>query len=160
MMKLNNEHIDFIVKDLHDKGILHEELKDEILDHVCAAVETKMQAGERFIEAYETVIKSFGDTSGLQRTQSDILKNPKPKLIMFRNYFTTALRQLAKGRLYTAINVAGLSIGIAACILIVLYIQNEVSFDAWNDKASRIYRVHTEIKFGPNHVKLANGPRR
>jgi len=150
---VNKEHFDFIVKDLHRRGILLENLEDEIIDHVCAAVEDRMQKGERFIEAYETVLGSFGDTTGLQQTQKETLS-----VIMFKNYFITALRQMAKGRLYTAINAAGLSIGIAACMLIVLYIQNEVSYDAYNDKADRIYRVHTEIKFGPNHVKLANGP--
>jgi len=60
--------------------------------------------------------------------------------------------------LYSAINVAGLSIGIAACMLIVLYIHNELSYDAYNDNANRIYRVHPEKKFGSNHLRLAYGP--
>ncbi|MEJ0031404.1 MAG: ABC transporter permease [Bacteroidota bacterium] len=62
---------------------------------------------------------------------------------MFRNYITTALRQMSKGRLYTFINTTGLAIGIAACLLIVLYIHNELSYDAYNEKADRIYRFDT-----------------
>jgi putative ABC transport system permease protein len=155
---LNNENIDFIIKDLHRRGVLLDDIENEIIDHVCSAVETRMQNSERFIDAYESVINAFGNTNGLQQTQKEVLKNPKPVLIMFRNYLTTAFRQMSKGRLYTAINAAGLAIGIAACLLIVLYIQNELSYDAYNTKADRIVRVDTEIKFGPNHVKLANGP--
>lgn len=150
MLRLNSDHIDFIIKDLHQRGLLVDGIKDEIIDHVCSAVEARMQNGERFTEAYDDVIRSFGNTTGLQDTQK--------KVSMFQNYLTTAFRQMSKGRLYTFINIAGLSIGIAACLLIVLYVQHELSYDAWNDRSDRIYRVHTEIKFGPNHVKLANGP--
>ncbi|MEI9919330.1 MAG: ABC transporter permease [Bacteroidota bacterium] len=150
---MNREQFDFVVKDLHRRGILLDNLGDEIIDHVCSAVEAKMNEGQRFIEAYEEVIKSFGSTEGLQQTQKETSRT-----IMFSNYITTALRQMSKGRLYTFINTTGLAIGIAACLLIVLYIHNELSYDAYNDKAARIYRVDTEIKFGPNHVKLASGP--
>ena len=66
---LNNENIDFIIKDLHKRGILLDELRDEIIDHVCSAVEEKMKKGDRFIDAYEEIIESFGDTPGLQETQ-------------------------------------------------------------------------------------------
>ena len=152
-MNLNNEHIDFIIKDLHKRGVLLEDFKDEIIDHVCSSVEQKVNSGLKFKDAYDEVILSFGSTKGLQKTQQEIAITT-----MFKNYLTTALRQLSKGRLYSAINAAGLSIGIAACMLIVLYVQNELSYDAYNEKADRIYRVHTEIKFGANHVKLANGP--
>src|ERR1044072_613150 len=98
-MRLNERHIDFIVKDLHRRGLVVDDLEDEIIDHVCSAVEARMQNGERFVEAYEHVIISFGNTGGLQQTQKETLHT-----IMFRNYFTTALRQMSKGRLYTAIN--------------------------------------------------------
>jgi putative ABC transport system permease protein len=150
---VNSEQIDYIIKDLHERGLLLDGLTDEIVDHVCAAVEARMNKGERFIEAYTDVIKSFGNTEGLQQTQKETVSS-----IMIRNYITTALRQMSKGRLYTLINTTGLAIGVAACLLIVLYIQNELSYDAYNQKSDRIYRVDTEIKFGPNHVKLANGP--
>jgi putative ABC transport system permease protein len=150
---LNSDHIQFIIKDLHRRGLLLDDLKDEIIDHVCSAVEARMLNGERFIEAYDQVIKSFGDSPGLQQTQKETTR-----AIMFSNYITTALRQMSKGRLYAFINITGLAIGIAACLLIVLYIHDELSYDAYNDKSHRIFRVDTEIRFGPNHVKLASGP--
>ncbi|HEY6975961.1 MAG TPA: ABC transporter permease, partial [Chitinophagaceae bacterium] len=63
---------------------------------------------------------------------------------MFRNYFKTAFRNLQKNRLYSFINITGLAIGIACCMLIFLYIQYELSYDRYHKNADRIYRL-TEI---------------
>ena len=51
-------------------------------------------------------------------------------MTMWRNYWTVAIRSLAKSRTYSIINIAGLAIGMAACILILLYIRYEQSYDA------------------------------
>ena len=60
---------------------------------------------------------------------------------MFRNYFKIAVRQLRKQKMYAAIKIGGFAFGIAACLLIALYIRNELSYDkSWPD-ANRIYRV-------------------
>lgn len=74
---------------------------------------------------------------------------------MYKNYFIIAWRNILRNKGYTAINILGLSIGIAACILIALYVQFELSYDRFNLKADRIYRVNNEIKFGGNHLDLA-----
>jgi putative ABC transport system permease protein len=63
---------------------------------------------------------------------------------MFKNYFKTAFRNLRKSRLYSFINITGLSIGIGCCILIFLFIQYELSYDRYNKNADRIYRL-TEV---------------
>ncbi|MCJ9428006.1 ABC transporter permease [Kordiimonas marina] len=62
---------------------------------------------------------------------------------MFRNYFTTALRHLLKNRLFSVINVFGLAIGLMACILILLFVRDELSFDSWVKDSGRIVRLHT-----------------
>ena len=49
---------------------------------------------------------------------------------MFRNYLIIALRNLKRQKTFSAINILGLAIGLATCILIVLYIQDELSFDS------------------------------
>ena len=67
---------------------------------------------------------------------------------MLRNYLNVAYRNLMRHKVYSLINVAGLSIGIAFCILAFLYVRHEWSFDAFHDKADRIYRVYTETRFG------------
>ena len=77
---------------------------------------------------------------------------------MIKNYMTIALRNLRKHSFYTAINVLGLAIGIASCLLIVLYINQELSYDRHNENYDRIYRVDSEIKFGANHLIMAVTP--
>src|SRR5690349_6400290 len=60
---------------------------------------------------------------------------------MIKNYLKTVLRNLKKNRLYSFINITGLSIGNASCMLIVLYIQYEMSYDKYNKKANQVYRL-------------------
>jgi len=63
---------------------------------------------------------------------------------MFRNYLKIAWRNLFKNKLYSLVNIGGLTIGIAACILIGLYVSNELSYDRFNKNASRLVRATTE----------------
>lgn len=74
---------------------------------------------------------------------------------MFKNYFKTALRYLQKNKLYTFVNIAGLAIGIASCLLIGVYIGHELSFDRFHAKADRIARVTWEYNFGDAVTKTA-----
>lgn len=60
---------------------------------------------------------------------------------MLKNYFTAALRSLQKNKFFSIINIAGLSIGMAACLLILQYVSFELSYDQFNQNASTIYRV-------------------
>lgn len=62
---------------------------------------------------------------------------------MLKNYLKIALRNLLRHKGFSLINIAGLAIGMAACILILLFIQHEVSFENMHANASRIYRVLT-----------------
>ena len=63
---------------------------------------------------------------------------------MFRNYFITAWRNLRRNKLYTTINIFGLSVGLAACLLIGVYISHELSYDKFNVNANRIVRATME----------------
>ncbi|MFN0173129.1 MAG: ABC transporter permease [Saprospiraceae bacterium] len=60
---------------------------------------------------------------------------------MLQNYLSTALRNLRKNKLHAALNLAGLGIGLACCLLIALYIGSETSFDRFHANADRIWRV-------------------
>jgi putative ABC transport system permease protein len=64
---------------------------------------------------------------------------------MFKNYFKTAWRNLWKNKIYSAINIVGLAIGIAACILIMMFVFYEKSFDDFHSK--NIYRLNEVQKF-------------
>ena len=77
---------------------------------------------------------------------------------MFKNYFKVAFRNLWKNKGYSAINILGLAIGLATCLLIMVYVVDELSFDKFNKKADRIYRVDGDINFGGTHWILAVGP--
>ena len=77
---------------------------------------------------------------------------------MLKNYFTVAIRNLRKHSFYSFINVAGLSIGVAVCFIILLFVFNEVSYDKHYANADRIYRLQSEIQFGGNHYTMTYGP--
>jgi len=62
---------------------------------------------------------------------------------MWRNYWTVAVRALAKSRTYSIINIAGLAIGMAACIMILLYIRYEQSYDKWLPDVENTYQVQS-----------------
>ncbi len=141
---LTNDHIDYIIKDLNYRGIVADGIQEELIDHICSGVETEMSKGKKFIDAYHSVLKKFGNTSGLQETQKEIIKSENQKTkIMLRNYLTIAIRNLRKHSFYTFINVAGLSIGVAVCFIIMLFVINEISYDKHFNKADQIYRIQS-----------------
>jgi putative ABC transport system permease protein len=74
---------------------------------------------------------------------------------MIRNYIKTAFRSLRKNKGFTAINILGLALGLATCLLIVLYVVDELSYDRYNAKSDRIYRVNEDLKLGENNVLYA-----
>ena len=74
---------------------------------------------------------------------------------MLQNYFKIAWRNLRKQRGLTFINIFGLALGLACCLLITLYVLDELSYDRYNAKADRIYRIHTDVKFGGNDSQSA-----
>ena len=74
---------------------------------------------------------------------------------MFKNYFRIAFRNLRRNKAITSINIAGLALGIAACLLIVLFVQHELSYDRYNKKADRIVRVILRGKMQVGELKEA-----
>jgi putative ABC transport system permease protein len=74
---------------------------------------------------------------------------------MFSNYFKIAWRNLVKNKTFSFINIAGLASGLACFILIALYVTDELSYDHFNEKAGRIYRINSDIVFGGNKLHLA-----
>ena len=77
---------------------------------------------------------------------------------MFKHYLSIAWRNLVKHRLFSLINVVGLAIGLASFGLIMLYVQYELSFDRFHEKADRIYRVVAEqtgnVYLGTDHFAV------
>lgn len=159
MSSLTKEHINYIIKDLHYKGLVYEPLQDELVDHICSSVESEMENGKKFIDAYQQVLKSFGHTRGLRETQHQTIRSENSIFrAMLKNYLLIALRNLRKQSFYSIINISGLAVGIASCLVIVLYILNELNYDKHHEKADNIYRLSSEILFNGNHLKMVYSP--
>lgn len=77
---------------------------------------------------------------------------------MLINYLKIAWRTLRKQQGFSFINIFGLAVGLACCMLIMLYVLDELSYDRYNEKADRIYRVQSDIKFGGNDMNFAVSP--
>jgi putative ABC transport system permease protein len=75
---------------------------------------------------------------------------------MLKNYVKVAFRSLLKQPAYTALNIIGLTVGIASSLIILLYIFHETSFDKQHSKADRIYRLSTQITEPDNSFKWAS----
>ena len=67
---------------------------------------------------------------------------------MFKNYFKTAWRNLRKNKFYSLINISGLTVGLAVGILILLWVQDEFSYDSFHSQASHIYRLENMVGTG------------
>ncbi len=78
---------------------------------------------------------------------------------MFKNYLKVALRNLWKSRGFSAINIIGLATGLGVCLLIVLYVVDERSYDRYNEKADRIYRLDADLFFNNTLFSAAVSPR-
>src|SRR5580700_3443836 len=63
---------------------------------------------------------------------------------MFKNYLLTAWRNLTKNKVFSAINITGLAIGMAACLLILQYVNFELSYDQFNKNLPDLYRVYND----------------
>ena len=60
---------------------------------------------------------------------------------MFRNYLITALRNFTRHKLYSFINIAGLTVGLTCAIFIILFVRDELSYDKWIPGTENLYRV-------------------
>lgn len=106
-------------------------------------------------ELFQERVRAVGLRKARWRYVCDVLSLMRPFIIrrksheypnpaittMLRNYFTIAFRRLNQQKGYTVINVLGLGLGLAACILIFLVVRNELSYDSYHQKADRTYRV-------------------
>lgn len=73
---------------------------------------------------------------------------------MITNYLKTAFRNILRNKIFSLINILGLSVGMAACLLIMLWIQDELNFDKFHTNKDKMYRIMT---YGEDHVS-STGP--
>lgn len=77
--------------------------------------------------------------------RKSIFYNP---LVMYKNYFKITFRNLLRHKGYSLINIFGLALGMACCMLMLLFVHNELSFDSFHEKKSNIYRLDEVQSFG------------
>lgn len=77
---------------------------------------------------------------------------------MLKNYLLSLYRNITRNRFYSILNITGLSVGIAAAIFILLYVQDELSYDKHNEKHERIYRIESDFNISNKHDKFAIVP--
>ena len=77
---------------------------------------------------------------------------------MIRNYIKTAYRSLSKNKGFTLLNVLGLAVGLATCLLIVFYVSDELGYDHFNKNFDRIYRVDEDVKYNSDLAQDAVCP--
>ncbi len=75
---------------------------------------------------------------------------------MLKNYFTIAIRNILKYRFFSAINIAGLTVGVAACLYIFIYVKDELSYDRFHKDADQIYRVGLMGKMASQEFNVSN----
>jgi putative ABC transport system permease protein len=78
---------------------------------------------------------------------------------MYKNYLKVAFRSLWKNKSFSFINITGLAAGLAVCLLIALYVFDELSYDKYNKNADRIYRIDGDIFFNGTSFIAATSPR-
>jgi putative ABC transport system permease protein len=111
------------------------------------------------MELYIERVNEIGKKKADRKFTLDVLQLFRPDIIrpvhnifnlnnygMFKNYFKIAWRNIFKHKMYSLINISGLTIGMTCFILIALFIQFELSFDSHHEKADRIYRIGMQQK--------------
>jgi len=105
------------------------------------------------VQQYEGDFEMHGPTIAGRRLWFGVMRFVRPDIllrnrfkhpfhfIMFRNYLTITFRNVLKHKVFSAINVVGLGIGITACLLILQFVMYELSYDKFNEKFDRIYRI-------------------
>lgn len=138
---------------------------DRLLEFYCAPHLLEEIQGDLY-ERFERQVQLFGAKHARQQYIWGVLSflkpfalkrkpNPFPKSPLFhpamlQNQFKIAWRNLWKHKATAAINLLGLSLGVSACLVLVVIIHFELSFDRFHPDLERIYRVVGQAKFGPN----------
>lgn len=126
------------------KCFLHEDLAEEVIGDLTESYQLnsakRSKLGTQLLLWYQVInyLRPFAirNFNFYQRMMPSPLKN----------YLTTAFRYSSRNKVFTSINLAGLAIGLTVCFLALLYVNFELSYDIFHEKASRIYRVTTDME--------------
>lgn len=142
---------------LHKNLSLEDGYIEELESHLRDEIDNLVNAGKSEEDAFNIAIENIGESKSISfeffksSTTNKISGRPSwqaPKWmpVLFWNYIKTSLRYFRKEKLYTFINVLGLSIGITASTFIALYVINQLSYDRFHNNADRIFRVTYRLR--------------
>jgi predicted permease len=135
-----------------------------LLKHVLPKQEYVYLNGH-FEDMYEHRIKTEGQFKAKIWIWREIIKSLPGflyasfywRMAMFRNFFTMTLRNIRKHKLHSAINIVGLSIGMAVCLLIFLWVQDELGYDRFHANKNEIAQVYSEMTYSSGDSQINMG---
>ena len=141
----------------------------ELEGHLRDKIEEMVERGMTSEEAFQKAASEFSDLGSLDgdyyRARSSSHRGGRPSWqpprlmpALVWNYAKIALRKLRKQKAYSFINIAGLAVGLAACLLILLWVKDELSYDKYHEKADRIYKLALLEEIGGVASELAVAP--
>lgn len=155
-------------KALHKIESMEDGHIQELEAHLRDEIEERVSRGENKEEAFQEAVISIGSIldigAEVYKTHTRSVSGRPPwELHRFMpalvwNYLKIALRKIKRQKGFSFINIAGLAIGMAACILILIWVQDELSYDKFHENADQIYRINTEDNSGGTTFLLAGSP--
>ncbi len=130
--------------------------KDEWVDELLGDLEEEFKDNVEAKGRWRAVVTYYKQVLLLARPH--ILKRKEKTPSMLRNYIKSAYRSLLKNKAYSIINISGLTVGIACCLLISLYVYDETSYDKFFKDSDRIYRVALERIYPTNTRFFGSSP--
>lgn len=139
-------------------------LASRILKHTIPAQDFIYLNGN-FEDLYENYIQNKGKLYARIWLWGEILKSFPGfiwavlywRVSMFKNYFTIALRNIRKHKVYSFINILGLSLGMAVCMLIFLWVNGELGYDRFHAHKNEVAQVYSELHFSNNQTQVFMG---
>ena len=130
----------------------------ELESHLRDEIERQKNLGMDTKEAFETAAKNMGSAAGIGKEyrKSQIKDGFMPDLIW--NYFKLASRRIRRHKGFSFINIAGLAIGMACAIFILLWVQNELSYDRFHENRDSLFRVAAFVSFPNRSSHSVIGP--
>ncbi len=138
-------------KSLNKDRALEDGYKEELENHLRDKIDYLTSRGSPVREAFEEAVEKIGETGDIgedyYKTDTRHADGRPPWKKghwippLFYNYFKVGLRKIKRQKIYSLINIVGLAVGLACCAVIILYVKNELSYDAFHRDADRIYRV-------------------
>ncbi len=153
---------------LAESPVLEDGYRDELEAHLRDKIADLIGHGANPEEAFHEAVAAMG---GSEKIDSEFFKAhttkrhgrpfwqpPRFMPALFWSYLKIALRKIQRQKGYSFVNIAGLALGMACCLLIVFYIRHELSFDRFHQDADHIYRITADAVLGGNPINAPRSP--